>query len=72
MPLIPGKLSFLPDFEGREDLYNTLSPNQGKISKIRVLTVHPNRNEAAPLDCSLQIVSLEKDTKPKYNAISYF
>lgn len=72
MALIPGALSFLPDFPGRETLYSPLPIDESTIGSIRILTILPNEDEKGDLECSLQIVSLRDGINCEYNAISYF
>ena len=59
------KLSYLPDFEGSKALYSRL-----RGLEIRVLTIWPNEDHSAPLECSLRVVSLRK--APRYTALSYY
>jgi hypothetical protein len=72
MPLIPPKLSFLPEFDGRENLYSSILPERRGQLSIRILTVKPNDNHLAPIEASLSIAdsqSVEQDDQ--YNAVSY-
>lgn len=64
------RLSFLPDFPGREILYHPLNANKAEI---RVITVHPSNDRSSAIHCSLQTISIRngQSTKP-YDAISYF
>lgn len=70
MPLIPSKLSFLPEFEGRQSLYSDITQHSVNEAKIRILTIWPNRDRFAPIEASLSIENIFK--RPRYNAISYY
>lgn len=64
------RLSFLPDFPGRESLYHPLDAHKDEI---RVITVQPSRDRSSTIHCFLQTISIQeaRATKP-YDAISYF
>jgi hypothetical protein len=71
MPLIPPKLSFLPEFDGRDRLYSSLFPeNRGGKFTLRILTILPNDDHLAPIEASLNIEALHLDLE--YIAISYY
>lgn len=63
------RLSFLPDFPGRESLYHPLDASKDEI---RVITVQPSQERSSAIHCSLQIISIQdgRSTKP-YDAIPY-
>jgi hypothetical protein len=65
------RLSFLPDFPGRESLYRPL--DAASKDEIRVITVQPSNDRSSAIHCSLQTISIQncQSTKP-YDAISYF
>ena len=66
----PGtKLSYLPDFEGRTALYRKLDSSKREI---RILTLWPNEDFSAPLECSLEIRTIGGDDQPAYCALSYY
>jgi hypothetical protein len=74
MPLVPSKLNFLPEFEGRDSLYSSILPRKkgGKL-KIRILTVVPNDDHLAPIEASLSIATmLDPEDDEEYNAVSYY
>jgi hypothetical protein len=64
------RLSFLPDFEGRTSLYRKLD-TYGK-GEIRILTIWPNEDFLAPLECTLDIMTLLEGSRPVYDALSYY
>lgn len=70
MPLIPSKLNFLPDFEGRRTLYSQIIRKDSDQIFIRILTIWPNNDRSAPVEASLSIEDLLEG--PYYNAISYY
>jgi hypothetical protein len=79
MPLIPDKLNFLPEFEGREHLYGSIVPSNEEENgfAIRILTVMPNDDYLAPIEASLSVEVLLLPPygvlqKLNYNAVSYF
>jgi hypothetical protein len=77
MPLIPSKLNFLPEFEGRERLYSSILPEtRGGLPKIRILTVLPNDDHLAPIEASLSKTPLfhflADGSLAEYNAVSYY
>ena len=64
------KLSFLPDFEGRDRLYHSL--DSGK-DEIRVITIRNSSERSAPIHCFLETISIQHNHKTRdYEAISYF
>ena len=64
------RLSFLPDFPGRESLYR---PLDAKKDEIRVITIQPSEDYSPAIHCILQTISIQdgQSTVP-YDAISYF
>jgi hypothetical protein len=64
------RLSFLPDFPGRESLYRPLEADKAEI---RVITVQPSEDRSSPINCIMQTISIQdgQSTVP-YDAISYF
>jgi hypothetical protein len=64
------RLSFLPDFPGRESLYRPLDADNAEI---RVITVQPSKDRSSAIHCILQTISIRdcRSTVP-YDAISYF
>ena len=77
MPLIPDKLNLLPEFQGRERLYSSISPDDkgGLDFIIRILTVVPNHDHLAPIEASLSIAVLQLQgqvQEVEYNAVSYY
>jgi len=64
------RLSFLPDFPGRESLYRPLDASKVEI---RVITIQPSEDRSSPIHCVLQTISIQdgRSTVP-YDAISYF
>jgi hypothetical protein len=63
------RLSFLPDFPGRESLYHPLDANKDEI---RVITVQPSQQRSSAIHCFLQTISIEDDRSTKsYDALSY-
>jgi hypothetical protein len=76
MPLIPSKLNFLPEFDGRDSLYSSLNPaaRRHKLT-IRILTVMPNQDLLAPIEASLSIANLSVEGQriySQYKAVSYY
>jgi hypothetical protein len=75
MPLIPSKLNFLPEFEGRERLYSSILPEtrEGEPT-IRILTIVPSQNHLAPIEASLskRLLFPADDSPKEYNAVSYY
>ena len=65
------RLSYLPDFKGRESLYRRLDVENAEV---RVLTVWPNEDSSSPLEGTLAIQSLlDVFTKKRnYDALSYY
>jgi hypothetical protein len=73
MPLIPSKLNFLPEFEGRDSLYRSILPEKREEGlKIRILTVEPNHDHLAPIEESLSIIASVFEEHEGYNAVSYY
>jgi hypothetical protein len=75
MPLIPSKLNFLPEFEGRERLYSSMLPETGEGEPtIRILTIVPSQNHLAPIEASLskELLFPADDSPKEYNAVSYY
>jgi hypothetical protein len=74
MPLIPSKLNFLPDFEGRDSLYSSIMPDKGDDFDltIRILTIEPNHNYLAPIEGSLSIIASVLEEHEDYNAVSCY
>lgn len=66
MPTQP-KLTHLPEFKGSGALYRPLDSQRNEI---RILTIWPNEDRLAPLECSLRVESL--DDRPRYHALSYY
>jgi hypothetical protein len=64
------RLSFLPDFSGRESLYHPLDASKDEI---RVTTVQPAQERSSTIHCFLETISIQdgRSTKP-YDAISYY
>lgn len=67
------QLSFLPDFPGRERLYQPLDASK---MEIRVIGLKPSTEPSAPIACLIMTISIahEGHRPPRlgYNAISYF
>ena len=63
------RLSFLPDFPGRESLYHPLDANKDEV---RVITIAPSHERSSTIHCFLETISIQdgRSTKP-YDAISY-
>lgn len=62
------KLRYLPDFEGRDTLYQQLNPLD---TEVRVLSLWPNDDFSAPLESSMSIQSIFGGEK-HYHALSYY
>ena len=64
------RLSFLPDFPGRDRLYRPLNADK---SEVRVITIWPSRERSEPISCSLQTISLAEGRGANYyHALSYY
>ncbi|GAB7323870.1 hypothetical protein MBLNU13_g07305t1 [Cladosporium sp. NU13] len=61
------RLSYLPDFEGSAALYRRLDT---RASELRLLTISPNEDFSAPLECALRTRTLSEDAS--YVALSYY
>jgi len=61
------RLGYLPDFEGSSALYRRLDTSK---SELRLLTVWPNQDFSAPLECALRTRTLFDS--PYYDALSYY
>lgn len=74
MPLIPSKLNFLPEFDGRDSLYSSISPRRrGNKLTIRILTILPNHDRLAPIEASLSIKVLNHEKRIiEYDAVSHY
>jgi hypothetical protein len=73
MSLIPSKLNFLPEFDGRDSLYSSISPEKiGGRPTIRILTVDPSHDYFAPIEASLSIsIFGSRGQDDEYHAVSY-
>ncbi|KAM0695997.1 hypothetical protein Q7P36_004480 [Cladosporium allicinum] len=70
MPETKTRLSFLPDFPGRDRLYRPLNADK---SEVRVITIWPSRERSEPISCSLQTISLAEGRGANYyHALSYY
>jgi hypothetical protein len=69
MPKTLPKLSWLPDFEGRRQVYRPLSKTR---QEIRVLEVFGNSDRSAPLHCILRTISVREKGVNHYHALSYY
>ena len=63
------KLSWLPDFDGRQQLYRPLNK---KRREIRVVELLNDEDRSAPLHCALRTISIETEGPHHYNALSYY
>ena len=61
------RLSYLPDFEGSSALYRRLDTMKDEL---RLLTVWPNEDFSAPLECALRTTTILEDLS--YGALSYY
>jgi hypothetical protein len=69
MPKTLPKLSWLPDFEGRQHVYRPLNKTR---QEIRVLEVFGHSDRSAPLHCTLRTISIRENGVDHYHAISYY
>lgn len=63
------KLSWLPDFDGRQRLYRPLNRSR---QEIRVVEILQDDDCSAPLRCVLRTISIRKETSNCYHALSYY
>ena len=70
MPATTNRLSFLPDFPGRDHLYY---PLQTSRKEIRTITVLASAEHSAAIQCTLRTISIHRSTHtPHYHALSYY
>jgi hypothetical protein len=69
MPKTLPKLSWLPDFEGRRQVYRPLNKTK---QEIRVLEIFEDFDRSAPLHCALRTISIREKGTHYYNALSYY
>lgn len=70
MPATIPRLSFLPDFPGRDRLYRPLDTDK---TEIRVIAIMPSTERSAPIRCSLRTISIRaRKGANHYHALSYY
>jgi len=69
-PTTKTRLSFLPDFPGRDRLYQPLNSEKGEI---RVINILPSSERSEPISCSLETISITNGRGANYyHALSYY
>jgi hypothetical protein len=63
------RLSFLPDFPGRDRLYQPLNADE---SEIRVIIIWPCKERSEPIICTLLTISIAEGQDAPYHALSYY
>lgn len=64
------RLSFLPDFPGRDRLYRPLNADK---MEVRVIAIMPSSERSSPIRCFLKTISLHGGKGANhYNALSYY
>lgn len=76
VPATGPRLSYLPEFNGRLELYKPLDPEN---EEIRIITILPSTDRAANIICTLRTISLlpirgygNEPQENGYNAVSYY